>query len=68
MKTADLRLKTIDELKKMLETQKAELEKLMLSLVQKKEKNVNKAKDMRADIARINTVVNEKKIISEEGK
>lgn len=68
MKTADLRLKTTDELKKMLETQKAELEKLMLSLVQKKEKNVNKAKDMRADIARINTVVNEKKIISEEGK
>lgn len=65
MKASELRLKTIDELRKLLETQKIEIEKLMLSLIQKKEKNVNKAKIFRADIARINSVINEKKIISE---
>jgi len=68
MKADELRQKTIDELKKALEKQRIDMEKLMLDILQKKEKNFNKAKVMRADIARINSVITEKKIISEENK
>ena len=68
MKADELRQKTIDELRRNLEKQRGELEKLMLDIVQKKEKNFKKAKVMRAEIARINSVISEKRIISEEAK
>ncbi len=66
MKADELRQKSIDELKRTLEKLKIDIEKLMLEIVQKKEKNFNKAKIQRADIARINTIISEKKIISQE--
>ena len=66
MKTDELRQKSIDELKRLLEKQRIDAEKLMLDLIQKKEKNTVKAKTLRADIARINTVITEKKIILQE--
>jgi ribosomal protein L29 len=68
MKADELRQKTIDELRRNLEKQRGELEKLMLDIVQKKEKNFKKAKVMRAEIARTNSVISEKRIISEEAK
>ena len=68
MKADELRQKTIDELRKILEKQKIDMEKLMLDILQKKEKNHCKAKVMRADIARTNSVISEKRIISGEGK
>jgi len=68
MKADELRQKTTDELKKTLEKQRGDMEKLMLDIVQKKEKNFRKAKVLRAEIARINSVISEKRIISEEAK
>jgi ribosomal protein L29 len=68
MKADELRQKTTDELKKTLEKQRGEMEKLMLDIVQKKEKNFRKAKVLRAEIARVNSVISEKRIISEEAK
>jgi ribosomal protein L29 len=67
MKADELRQKSIDELKRTLEKQRVGIEKLMLDIIQKKEKNFVKAKALRADIARINTIISEKKIISQEG-
>jgi ribosomal protein L29 len=67
MKADELRQKSIDELKRTLEKQKVDIEKLMLDIIQKKEKNFMKAKTLRADIARINTIILEKRIISQEG-
>jgi len=66
MKADELRQKSIDELRKLLEKERIDVEKLMLGLLQKKEKNTVKAKTLRADIARINTIISEKKIISQE--
>jgi ribosomal protein L29 len=68
MKADELRQKTIDELKKVLEKQRTDMEKLMLDIVQKKEKNFRKAKVLRAEIARISSVISEKRIISEGAK
>lgn len=68
MKADELRQKTTDELKKTLEKQRGDMEKLMLDIVQKKEKNFKKAKVLRAEIARVNSVISEKRIISEEAK
>jgi ribosomal protein L29 len=68
MKADELRQKSIDELKKLLEKQRIDVEKLMLDLLQKKEKNTVKARTLRADIARTNTIISEKKIISLEEK
>lgn len=68
MKADELRQKSIDELKRLLEKQRLDIEKLMSEIIQKKEKNFNKAKIMRNDIARIMTVIEEKKIISQEVK
>lgn len=66
MKADELRQKSIDELKRTLEKLKVDIEKLMLEIIQKKEKNFKKAEIMRADIARVNTIISEKKIITQE--
>ena len=68
MKADELRQKTIDELKSLLAKEKGEAEKLMLDILQKKEKNHSKAKYLRSEIARINSVISEKRIISAEGR
>jgi ribosomal protein L29 len=65
MKADELRQKSIDELKRTLEKQRIDVEKLMLDIIQKKEKNFVKAKTLRADIARVNTIISEKKIIGQ---
>jgi len=66
MKADELRQKSIDELKRTLEKMKVDIEKLMLEISQKKEKNFKKAETSRADIARVNTIISEKKIIGQE--
>lgn len=66
MKIDELRQKNINELKKDLENSKKSLEKLLGEIVQRKEKNIRKVRLFRADIARISTVISEKRIISEE--
>ena len=66
MKADELRQKTVDELRRTLDKLKVEIEKLMLDIIQKKEKNFRKAKTLRAGIARVNTIISEKNIISQE--
>ena len=66
MKADELRQKSVDELKRSLEKLKVDIEKLMLEIIQKKEKNFKKAETMRADIARVNTIISEKKIITQD--
>jgi len=56
----ELRKKNIDDLKKELEKIKKDKQKVVADALQKKEKNVKKASLMKKDIARIQTVLNEK--------
>ena len=65
MNAKELRTKTTAQLQKMLLEQKKGLEKLMGDVYKGKEKNICKSKYIRRDIARINTVLTEKKFIEE---
>lgn len=56
----ELRKKNTDDLKKELEKLKGDMHKTVSDILQKKEKNVKKANSMKKDIARIQTVLNEK--------
>lgn len=66
MYAAELRAKTIEELKAELLNKKKELTEFYTSVLQNKEKNVKKAVAIKKEIARINTVINEKKFTVEE--
>jgi ribosomal protein L29 len=63
---AELRKKNIEDLKKELEKTKKDMQKTVSDILQKKEKNVKKAGLMKKDIARLQTVLNEK--LSEDKK
>ena len=65
MQAKDLRAKQIDELKKDLSDLKKKLEDTMNQVYKGKEKNLVQAKFIRKDIARVNTVINEKKFLKE---
>jgi ribosomal protein L29 len=63
MNLQETRQKTIKELRDELAKKVKELEKVMFDLLLNKEKNVKKARFMRKDIARLNTLINEKKVL-----
>jgi len=53
---ADLKIKTVDELSRLLTDTRAELSKLKIDQSLKKNKNLNKARSKQKDIARILTI------------
>lgn len=63
MQAKELRAKNINELLKELESKKKELEKHMAAVYKGKEKNLLKSRFIRKDIARIATVISEKKFL-----
>lgn len=60
MKGSELRQKTEEELKNMLQEKRMRVEELRASLAQKKVKNVRELNMERKDIARILTLLREK--------
>lgn len=56
----EYRKKSQEDLKKELVKLKKDLQKTVSDIMQKKEKNIKKAVLFRKDIARINTLINEK--------
>ena len=65
MKAKDIRTKNTKELIKELKDKNKELEKLMLNVYKGKEKNLGAPRFLRKDIARIKTVLAEKKFMEE---
>ena len=65
MLAKDLRGKNINELQKTLNEALASYEKHMHDVLKGKEKNVAKTKSLKKDIARIKTVISEKKFMKE---
>lgn len=68
MKVSEIREKSEKELKELLEKTRKELQKIVSDVLQKKEKNVTKARLFKKDIARIQTIINEKKKLNQESK
>jgi len=66
MTMEELRQKTEQELRNLLEKQRKELQNVVSDLLQKKEKNINKARLSRVEIARMQTVISEKRNASME--
>jgi len=65
MLTKDIRNKNIKDLTKALSDQEKVLEKFMHDVYKGKEKNVAKTKSLRKNIARVKTVLAEKKFLEE---
>lgn len=68
IKAKDLRKKTKVDLEKMLKKTENDLQKAVASILQGKEKNVNKPKELKRDIARILTVLNGNQFAKEAPK
>lgn len=68
MKVSEIREKSEKELKELLDKTRKDLQKLVSDVLQKKEKNVTKARLFKKDIARIQTIINEKKKLNQESK
>ncbi len=66
MKIKELRQKTEKELKDLLNENKQKLGQLKFDLASKKLKNVREIRELRRDIARILTILNEKNVKKEE--
>ncbi len=62
----EFRKKELEDLKKELTKVKKDLQKTISDVLQKKEKNIKKASQLRKDIARVQTLINEK--LKEEQK
>jgi large subunit ribosomal protein L29 len=65
IKASELRTKTINELNKMLQDQHKVLEDYVGDVYKGKEKNVANVKFLKKDLARIKTVIAEKKFLEE---
>lgn len=65
MQAKELRDKNLKELTKTLEKALEDYEKYMHDIYKGKEKNVSRAKFLKKDIARIKTVMSEKKFMKE---
>ena len=65
MKAKELRKKTEKELEKILKENREKLEKMKIDLSLRKLKNVKEIKMVKKDIARILTILNEKKYAKE---
>jgi ribosomal protein L29 len=61
MNIKDIRNKTESELNKQIKEIKKDLETFVSNILQKKEKNVKKGLFLRKDLAKIKTVLNERK-------
>jgi ribosomal protein L29 len=61
MNIKDIRNKTESELNKQIKEIKKDLETFVSNILQKKEKNVKKGMFLRKDLAKIKTVLNERK-------
>jgi len=68
IKAKDLRKKTKVDLEKLLKKTNTDLQKAVSQILQGKEKNVNKPKELRKDIARILTVLNGNQFAKEAPK
>ena len=66
MKTKDLHQKTEKELNELLIDNRYKLGKLKFDLSSKKIKNVREIRDLRRDVAKILTILNEKNVIKKE--
>ncbi|OGC45166.1 50S ribosomal protein L29 [candidate division WWE3 bacterium RBG_19FT_COMBO_34_6] len=62
----DLRVKDVKELTKMLMDEQKSLEKYMNDVYKGKDKNLVRSSSFRKNIARIKTVINEKKFLEEK--
>jgi ribosomal protein L29 len=65
MTIAELRQKTITELNDLVKKTHKDAEDVSLNMLQGKEKNVKKVGALRKEIARMKTLLNEKKIAEE---
>lgn len=69
IKPSDLRKKNKEELQEELKKLKGELNDVVLEVVKGKEKNLKKTGNIKRDIARVSTVLNEKLFMQlQEGK
>ncbi|RJR26389.1 50S ribosomal protein L29 [candidate division WWE3 bacterium] len=66
MKVAELREKTKQELVEMITKLTTDIKTSTLDILKRKEKNVKKPRLLRKDLARITTVLNEKKVLEED--
>ena len=64
MKASELRQKTLNELIEQVKKLERDLSEYVLALLKGKEKNLKKPAYMKKDIARLRTVINEKKFIA----
>ncbi len=65
LKARDLRTKNINELNEILSKQVVNLQKQMSDLFKGKDKNVSKMKYFRKDIARLKTIISEKRFLED---
>ncbi len=63
MKTQDIRNKTIEEILEMVKENKNEVKKHSLEVLRGSEKNVTKKRLLRREVARLQTVLNEKLLL-----
>jgi ribosomal protein L29 len=66
MKVSELRTKSENELKETLNKLHKDLKNAAVEFVQRKEKNIKKPRMLRKDIAKVLTLINEKKILVEK--
>lgn len=64
----ELQNKSIAELEKIVSDKKRDLEKVLLDIIVGKEKNLKKGKNLRHEIARVLTIISNKKFIEAEKK
>lgn len=68
MKAVDLRKKTIEELESTVKDLKKDSQEAVIEMIKGKEKDTSKIGKMKKDLARVVTVLNEKKILAQEDK
>lgn len=66
LKASELRTKNINELQNLLQEYHQKLENYVTDVYRGKEKDISKTNFIRKDIARIKTIISEKKFIEEE--
>jgi len=65
MKTAELRKKSVDELRELKKKLTDDRRKVAIEFIKGKEKNNQKGQMFKKDLARVETLINEKKFMSE---
>jgi len=68
MKAQEIRKKSAQELLDLQDKLTKEYQDLVKGIIEKKEKNVRKPRELRKDIARIQTILNERKILEGESE